>query len=637
MPAPVFAAAASSMRRAFSAGSNTSVTGLKNNVLLRLSHHVPSPSPLRTASYRFSSLSTAPDNVALAQDGSSSEQDSSTAESISVSQDDDAEEQLKYRKLHFTPEMDKEILELHAQGLSWMAIGSTLGIPFRSCHRRFISALDPSLYEDWPEEKIKVMDELVVQGKTWVEISQIVGSSATNCQIKWKSLVRPKGMERNRLFDALQSKVILSLVEQYGEGDWKKIMREFMLKLGDRDMAKVTPEQLRHQYIRLQRKPTHTWPIDDETALIQHVLKHGTDKWEMISEALKTHTPEQCKERWMSLDMKREEPKVRSWYRVERSSFWKLYLRYGGDWEKIASQLKKRTPGHCEDFFNKETAGLDKSNPEEFAKGVKALAEEGANYRTIHWKQEDSDRLWKVAEQVSAESKNGRVDWKRVAELMNTTMSLTSGQYKHHHYYLKVRKMGGLAGAWTEEETHTLERAVQEVGNNWHLISEKYLPHRNPKSLCHKYNMIKFKGSHISPEEYDVLLSNVERQEEAFHKQINSTDSPSTGRFKPDWKAIAKVMPKGVWTAEQCKSAYESSFKNHLKNVKWTPEEDKALLKGIRKFGRKNWPVIALQIPGKDNWECRLRWAELQDPVLGGKDASDKAKEPNSPEDSEIN
>ncbi|KAG0010776.1 hypothetical protein BGZ80_001189, partial [Entomortierella chlamydospora] len=93
----------------------------------------------------------------------------------------------------------------------------------------------------------------------------------------------------------------------------------------------------------------------------------------------------------------------------------------------------------------------------------------------------------------------------------------------------------------------------------------------------------------------------------------------------------------GVWTAEQCKSAYESSFKNHLKNVKWTPEEDKALLKGIRKFGRKNWPVIALQIPGKDNWECRLRWAELQDPVLGGKDASDKAKEPNSPEDSEIN
>ncbi|KAF9347314.1 hypothetical protein BGX26_001197 [Mortierella sp. AD094] len=628
MTAPVLAAAASSMRRVFLAGSNTSATGLKNNKLLSLRlSHIPSPSPLKTTSYRFSSLSAVPNNIALAQDGSSLEQDPSTTEGTSASQED-TEDYNRYRRHQFTPELDKEILRLHAQGKSWMVIGSTLGLPFRSCHRRFFAVLDPNLHEDWSEEKIRQMDELVVQGKTWTEISHILGSSATNCHIKWRSLVRPKGRDRNRLFDALQSKVLLSLVEQYGEGDWKKIMREFMLQLGDRDMAKVTPEQLRHQYIKLLRKPTHIWSIDEETVLIQHVLKHGTEKWEMISEALKGHTPEQCKEKWMALDMKREVPKVRAWYKGERGNFWRLYLRHGNNWKEIASQLKKRTPGHCEDFFNKQTAALNKDDPEEFAKGVKALAVETISYNTVHWKPEDSDRLWNVAEQVAAEGKTGRVDWKKVTDLMSSTMNLTQDQYKHHHYYLRVRKNGGLSGAWTEEEMRTLEKAVQEVGHNWRLVSEKYLPHRNPKSLCHKFSKIKFKGAHISPEEYEALLSSVDRQEEEFHnKQINSTGSSSTGEFKPNWGAIAKVMPGGIWTADQCQSAYESSFKNHLRNAKWTPEEDNTLLESVCKLGRKNWIGIALRIPGKDTWECRLRWTELQDPAQGGKDASFKAKE----------
>ncbi|KAF8985301.1 hypothetical protein BGZ46_005045 [Entomortierella lignicola] len=633
------AAAASSMRRVLSVGSNTSTTAatsfLKNNTLhsLRLSHS-SFPSPLATKSYRISHFSTTPDNIAsqtAAYDESSTLESNPLAAEDTLSSEEEQEgkgeegprkDVLQYRKPKFTPEIDQEILRLQAQGHSWMVIGTTLGIPYRSCHRRFISILDPNLHLSWTDEKVSQMDSLVAEGKTWSEIAQILGISATNCQNKWKGIVRPEGVDRNRQFDALQSKLILSLVKEYGEGDWKKIMREFMRQLGGRDMAKVTPEQLRHQYIRLQRRTTEVWSLDEETVLIQHVLKHGADKWELISETFKNnHSPEKCKEKWLQLDMKREVPKERAFYKAERGIFWRLYLRYGDDWKEIASQLKKRTPATCENFFNKQTEGFKKDNPEEFANQVKELAEKSISYNSVHWKKEDSELLVEMVNRVTSKSKSGRVDWKKVTELMSQKMNLDGEQYKHHFYYLQlVEKRGGISGRWTEEEMRTLEKAVQEVGRNWALISSKYLPHRNPKSLCHKFIKINVKGAYISPEEYETLLSNVDKQEEAFYKKHGSDSEDSSAvKFKPNWKSIAKVMPGGTWTAEQCRSAYESSFKNHLKNVKWTPEEDEALKENVRKYGRKNWIGIALRIPGKDNWECRLRWAELQDPELKDK------------------
>ncbi|KAF9108568.1 Myblike DNAbinding domain-containing protein, partial [Mortierella sp. AM989] len=627
MTSPVLSAAASSMRRVLSVGSQVSkgVSSLyKSSMLhpLRISH-TPSPHTPRSASYRFFPFSTIPNNITLGQeDELFSDHDSSSEESSESESDLPSESNkntVKYKKPQFTPEIDQEIVRLHSLGKPWMTIGSTLGIPYRSCHRRFISTLDPALKDDWSEEKTKKMDVLVEEGKTWAEIAQILGTSITSCRMKWKYIVKPKGMSRNRIFDGLQNKVLLHLVEEYGEGDWNLIMRGFMMQLGGRDMAKVTPEQLRHQYLNLQRKSTIGWSLDDETALIQHVLKHGTEKWDELSEKLQAHSPEQCKEKWMGLDMKREVPKTKAWYKGERGSFWRLYLRHGRNFEVIASQLRKRTAANCEEFFNKQTAAFNKDDPEEFERNVQLLADKSVSLNTVHWKKEDSDRLWDVVENIKKSMrKRERVDWQVVANEMN--LDMTQEQYKHHHYYLKVRQRGGLSGSWTSQEIEKLEKAVQEVGRDWVRVSREYLPHRNPKSLCHKYKKILYKGSFISPEEYETLMSNVDRQEKEFNKrQGKSSEAPAEG-FTPDWRKIAKLMPTGVWTADQCRTAYQSSFKNHLKNSKWTPEEDNILLNAAQVLGRKNWIGIALKLPGKDTWECRLRWTELQDPILKDKD-----------------
>ncbi|KAG0302336.1 Myblike DNAbinding domain-containing protein, partial [Linnemannia gamsii] len=550
--------------------------------------------------------------VATAKDSDSDSDDNSNNSS-----DSDDQSYIK-RKLKFTPEMDQEILRLRDEvGLSWSAIGSKLGVPYRGCHRRYVSLLDPKLKDSWPEEKVRRLDELVAQGKTWSEIAKDLDDSSMSCQAKWKALVKPKEADRNRVFDTLQSKVLLELVKEHGLDDWKAVFRGFMLQLGGRDMAKVTPEQLRHQYYRLKRKPTRYWSLNEETALIQHVLKHGTGEWEMISEALKHHTPEQCKEKWTTLDMTTKTPKVKAWYKTEQANFWRLWQRFDQDWEKIARSLPTRTPEQCQDFFNRATGGLDRKDEVQFQKDVENLAAKMSQYRTITWTKEDSDRLWEVAEGCKTGIQNLRVNWNIVAERMN--LDLTPAQYKHHHYYLRTVRNGGLAGLWTDAEVKKLEMAVQEVGRNWTLIAKNYFPYRNSKSLCHKFNSVANKGQYITEEEYDTLMAKVDLQEQEFN---SSSAAGVTGvTFKPNWQAIAKEMPGVTWTADQCQKAYDGSFKSHLKKSNWTPEEDSRLLKAAKMLGKKNWVGLAAAVPGKDSWECRMRLAELHEPLVEGAEA----------------
>lgn len=549
---------------------------------------------------------------------SSSSTVSATANQSDSDSDNDGDDQAYIkRKVKFTPEMDKEILRLRDEvGLSWSAIGSKLGVPHRGCHRRYISLLDPKLKDSWPEEKVRRLDELVAEGKTWSEIAKELDDSSMSCQAKWKALVKPKEADRNRVFDTLQSRVLLELVKEHGLDDWKAVFRGFMLQLGGRDMAKVTPEQLRHQYYRLKRKPTRYWSMNEETALIQHVLKHGTGQWDMISEALKYHSPEQCKEKWTTMDMTNKTPKVKAWYKTEQANFWRLWQRFGQEWENIARSLPTRTPEQCQDFFNRATEKLDRTDEAQFKKEVESLAAQMSQYRTISWTKEDSDRLWEVAEQCKSELRSRRVNWNIVAERMK--LDLTPAQYKHHHYYLRTVRNGGLAGLWTDAEIKKLEMAVQAVGRNWTLIAKNYFPYRNAKSLCHKFNSVANKGQYITEEEYDTLLAKVDLQE----KEFNSSSTKATGAlFTPNWQAIAKEMPGITWTAEQCQKAYDGSFKNHLKNSKWTPEEDSRLLRAAKMLGKKNWVGVAAAVPGKDSWECRMRLAELHEPLVEGAEA----------------
>ncbi|KAF9974587.1 Myblike DNAbinding domain-containing protein [Actinomortierella ambigua] len=551
---------------------------------------------------------------------------STEAETSSSKKSRSSNRKMTYQaRTEFTPEMDAELIRMHHEGKSWAAIASVLGVPFRSCNRRYANYLDPKSTE-WTADDEAKLDELVTQGVAWNEIARQLNKSSMGCQARWRTLTRQSKQEtRSRCFDALQSHVLLRIVAEVGENDWKRVLREFMIHLGSRDMARVTAAQLRHQYYRLQRTMS-PWTIDEETQLIQHVLQHGPEQWDKVSaEMAGTHSADECRIRWTYLDMRNKKPTEKMWYKSEQSNFWRYWLRHGEDWPKIARSMRKRTPEMCERFFGMATAHLDKSDPDKFQAEVRALAERLSNYSNFVWSKEHSEQLWKVAEAMRLTNPLGRVTWSYLDNIMQLKIEPT--QYKHHYYYLRsVNNLGGLSGAWTEDEIRQLVSAVQEVGRDWMTISRKFMPHRNPKALCHKFKSVSDRGAYISEKEYFTLLETVKKEEEQHGVDASS---PSSDKLSVDWERVAKSMPG--WTATECQRAYMSSLQSIVRSTQWTAEEDAKLMQTVEKAGKKNWINVARMMGNMDSWACRVRYAQLQAAAEAAKEQenvnSDKAEE----------
>jgi len=52
------------------------------------------------------------------------------------------------------------------------------------------------------------------------------------------------------------------------------------------------------------------------------------------------------------------------------------------------------------------------------------------------------------------------------------------------------------------------------------------------------------------------------------------------------------------------------------KQRKWTPEQDEALRRSVKKYHGKNWKVIALEVPGRNHVQCLQRWKKVLTPGL---------------------
>nr|AKV71958.1 R2R3-MYB protein [Rehmannia glutinosa] len=56
----------------------------------------------------------------------------------------------------------------------------------------------------------------------------------------------------------------------------------------------------------------------------------------------------------------------------------------------------------------------------------------------------------------------------------------------------------------------------------------------------------------------------------------------------------------------------------------WSPDEDAILTGLVRKFGPRNWSLIARGIPGRSGKSCRLRWCNQLDPCVMRKPFTDE-------------
>lgn len=84
-----------------------------------------------------------------------------------------------------------------------------------------------------------------------------------------------------------------------------------------------------------------------------------------------------------------------------------------------------------------------------------------------------------------------------------------------------------------------------------------------------------------------------------------------------NWEKIAKDIGR---TPQQCKSRWKHYLSPSIIKVterrKWVPEEDEKLSKLVKKYGTKNWRIIASHLRGRLPKQCRERWINHLDPNI---------------------
>jgi hypothetical protein len=84
-----------------------------------------------------------------------------------------------------------------------------------------------------------------------------------------------------------------------------------------------------------------------------------------------------------------------------------------------------------------------------------------------------------------------------------------------------------------------------------------------------------------------------------------------------NWERISKEIGK---SPSQCKNRWKTALSPSIIKIterrKWVPEEDEKLSKLVKKYGTKNWRIIASHLRGRLPKQCRERWINHLDPII---------------------
>ncbi|KAL4655893.1 myb-related protein B isoform X1 [Arapaima gigas] len=73
-----------------------------------------------------------------------------------------------------------------------------------------------------------------------------------------------------------------------------------------------------------------------------------------------------------------------------------------------------------------------------------------------------------------------------------------------------------------------------------------------------------------------------------------------------DWKAIASFLPNR--TEHQCQHRWFKVLDPDLVKGPWTKEEDEKVIQLVKKYGNKQWAMVAKHLKGRLGKQCRERW-----------------------------
>ncbi|KAF9985792.1 hypothetical protein BGZ75_002539 [Mortierella antarctica] len=636
---------------------------------------------------------------------------------------------------------DQTIKEMVEAGNSWPEIGRALHRPYSSCYSRYYSTLDPELQFVWTDETVQRLKELASQGLPWKQVAQELKLRPLACRSKWSELGKPvsetislphpagsstspstrpiatvstlstgptdaSGDEkatRTRIkaktiaFSQEESMAVLDLAEKHGEDAWDRVLQDFQdrylqsiepslpppslksRRQSNKRIRQITAENLRLQHTRLSRSKL-LWTFDQETILIQQVLRLGTEgHWDEIARRTGFHSPQACRTRWKDLDMP-VNPNPVGWSKLEQAAFWTLWQQVGTDYVRLSRFFSLRSAADCKLYFQHITKDFpdQDSQPDAFLHRIQDFQQSLPHTRRKYlFTKERSLRLQSAMrhcgmklDQPSSPSSSSSVSsslstssssstpatsvavgtWSWVANKVQRGLSPSSAI--DHWSYLK-QNMDPIHGplepgqtaikpytssSWTHEESKLLDQGIRELGSSWSEIRHRYLPWRTTRAIRQRYLIMSDKSTKVTEDEYYTILA------------------AGNSSSEVDYDALAQTLPG--WNRSPCRRIFETSYKHILPSTVWSPEEDRMLIERTLQEHSRGWQAIARHFDGvqtarapllaaraiareqdqqqqqhqgehreegagepplktrKTPWQCRLRWCQLVEPLM---------------------
>lgn len=145
---------------------------------------------------------------------------------------------------------------------------------------------------------------------------------------------------------------------------------------------------------------------------------------------------------------------------------------------------------------------------------------------------------------------------------------------------------------WTANEDERLLGAVEMIRNarGWADVAAKVNERRTPMSCLRRLTILEM--SH-------VLRGTWNNEEDSILVRAVATFG------RGNWKHIALVV--GMRDAQQCMNRYEKRLSPGRRIGKWSDNEVRALLDGVRQYG-ENWVMVATSVDGRSDVQCREKY-----------------------------
>jgi hypothetical protein len=199
---------------------------------------------------------------------------------------------------------------------------------------------------------------------------------------------------------------------------------------------------------------------------------------------------------------------------------------------------------------------------------------------------------------------HGDGDWVAVAALVP---GRTRNQCRGRWKDVLDPSIGGMTrrtGKWTPDEDDKLKDALQMNGGKNWGAIAALVPGRT-KTQCYD----RWKDA-LDP---SIDRANGRTGKWAEDEECNLKDAVQT-HGDDDWVAVAALVPGR--TRNQCRGRWKDGLDPIIGGMtrrtgKWTVDEDSQLKEAVQTHGDKDWSAISALVPGRTNGQCWCRWKDM--------------------------